>query len=136
MEQDLRGEMQKLLSGRHEPLWTLLKQYFRGEFFKEKYVSSYQTISRIYFRVDMSRGEEVPLSVFNTFSKYLQGKDPGKQINLHAEFVDLTTSSVNQKLEQEAFKSDIRLKNGYLILRLASGEIPVNLCSPSTTKGC
>ncbi|KAI6175636.1 hypothetical protein M3Y97_00711100 [Aphelenchoides bicaudatus] len=117
-EQNLREEMQKLLSGRHEPLWTRLKQHFRGERYKEK--------------VDMSRAEEIPLPLFNAFAKELQGKVKSKSLDLHSEFVDLTTPATTQKVDQQSFKPDLRLTNGYFMLRLPNGEsIPVNLCSPT-----
>jgi hypothetical protein len=80
----------------------------------------------------MTRGEEVPLVLFNAFARDLQGKHKSKPLDLRSEFVDLTSPSANQKLEQQSFKPGLRLKNGYFMFRMPDGEsIPVNLCSPS-----
>lgn len=81
----------------------------------------------------MSRGEDVPLSVFNAFARDLQGKHSTAKVDLHSEFVDLT-SPTTQKLDTGP-KPDLRLQNGYFMYRLPNGQsVPVNLCSPSKVK--
>jgi hypothetical protein len=80
----------------------------------------------------MSRGEEISLSHFNSFSKDLSGKNCAEKVNLCAEFVDLTTpNNQTQKMDSE-FTPDLRLQNGYFMFRLPNGQsVPVNILSPS-----
>lgn len=101
--------MQKLLAGRHEPLWARLRQYFRGERYTEK--------------VDMSKAEEVPVALFNAFVNP-QAKRAPQRVDLREEYVDLTAAQ-NQKVDST---SELRLHNGYFSLKLPNGTfVPVNL---------
>ncbi|KAI6211963.1 hypothetical protein M3Y96_00490100 [Aphelenchoides besseyi] len=119
-EHELREEMRKLLAGRHDPLWTKIRQYFRGEKYTEK--------------VDMSKAEEVPLSVFQsgvnssslkrTNATSTVAAFPGSsRVDLHFESVDLTTQKADPN-----FIPLLRQHNGFFSLRTCNGQtIPVNI---------